>query len=69
MGALRGPRHAECAVLGAGNTWPSALMLPILIIETRSDSGDTIEVKAASNLDQTPEDESFAIDNVKVWIR
>jgi hypothetical protein len=39
------------------------------IIETRTDSSDTIEIKAASNLDQTPDDESFAVDNVKVWAR
>ncbi len=39
------------------------------IIETRSDSSDTIEIKAGSSLDQSPDDESFAVDNVKVWIR
>ena len=39
------------------------------IIETTSHSDEIVQLRAGSTLDQSPDDESYGIDNVNVWIR
>jgi len=36
---------------------------------TRSHTSEIVQLKAGSNLDDTTTDESFAVDNIEVWIR
>jgi hypothetical protein len=39
------------------------------IAVTRSHSGEIVQLKVGSDLGDTPTDESFAVDNIEVWIR